>query len=97
MDSKKLFQPIINQLKQEILDDIKPLFEDLKRAYEPKKTIENLTRKETCAILKINLSTLWSWTKKGKLTSYGIGNRVYYKQSEVSDALIELKPNNQKK
>jgi len=81
MDKTNLLQPIIDQLKQEILDDIKPLFEDLKKSCEPKIPDENLTRKETCAILKINLSTLWSWTKKGKLVSYGCGNRVYYNKT----------------
>lgn len=40
---------------------------------------ELLTRTETAKILKVELTTLWSWTKKGKITAYGIGNRVYYK------------------
>jgi len=91
MEKIQLFQPFIDLLKQEILDEIKPLFEDLKKSYQPIKPIENLTRKETCAILKINLSTLWLWTKKGKLKSYGLGNRVYYKRTEVEEAVIELK------
>jgi len=96
MTTNNFFQPIINQLKQEILEGIKPLFEDLKKSYKPEIPDENLTRKETCAILKINLSTLWSWTKKEKLKSYGLGNRVYYKRSEVEAAIIELNPNNYK-
>ncbi|AWV96713.1 helix-turn-helix domain-containing protein [Arcticibacterium luteifluviistationis] len=44
---------------------------------------ELLSREETAKLLQINLSTLWSWTKKGKLTSYGIGSKVYYKYSEI--------------
>lgn len=91
MYKENIFQPIINRLKQEILAEIKPLFEDLKKSYQPKLPSENLTRKETCKILKINLSTLWVWTKKGKLKSYGIGNRVYYKRSEIEAAIVELK------
>ena len=39
---------------------------------------ELLSRTETAKILKVELTTLWSWTKKGKITAYGIGNRVYY-------------------
>ena len=31
---------------------------------------------ETCKLLKIKRTTLWGWTKKGKLTSYGLGNRI---------------------
>jgi hypothetical protein len=51
---------------------------------------ELLTRTETAKILKVELTTLWSWTKKGKLTAYGIGNRVYYKRGEIMKSLIIL-------
>ena len=51
---------------------------------------ELLTRTETAKILKIELTTLWSWTKKGKITAYGIGNRVYYKRGEIMKSLIIL-------
>lgn len=52
---------------------------------------ELLTRQETCKFLKIDQSTLWVWTNKGKVKAYGIGNRRYYKRSELMDALIPLK------
>ncbi|MDB4271074.1 helix-turn-helix domain-containing protein, partial [bacterium] len=52
--------------------------------------IELLTREETAKYLKISLSTLWHWSKKGKLTAYGIGNRVYYKRSEVEKGIIRI-------
>jgi hypothetical protein len=51
---------------------------------------ELLTRTETAKILKVNMTTLWSWTKKGKITAYGIGNRVYYKRGEITKALVIL-------
>jgi predicted site-specific integrase-resolvase len=52
---------------------------------------EILTRKETAELLNINLSTLWSWSKAGKLTSYGLGNKVFYKYSEILEkSLIKL-------
>lgn len=50
-----------------------------------------LTRKETCELFKVNYTTLWSWTKKGYLVAYQIGNRVYYKRNEVMSAMEELK------
>jgi hypothetical protein len=46
-----------------------------------------LSRKETCELLKINFTTLWKHTKSGKLKSYGIGNRVYYKKAEVLQSI----------
>ena len=51
---------------------------------------ELLTRTETAEFLKINFTTLWNWTKKGKVTAYGIGNRVYYKRGELNKALIQI-------
>ena len=55
-----------------------------------KKPTEFLTRAETAKLLQINLTTLWYWTKKGKLQSYGIGNRVYYKRSEIEESIIKI-------
>ncbi|MCF8423925.1 MAG: helix-turn-helix domain-containing protein [Bacteroidia bacterium] len=85
-----------------ILHDVSPeqitsLFEELKNQikvlnekFEPKTPTEYLTRNEVVDMLKCDLSTLWLWTKKGKLTSYGIGNRTYYKRTEVENAIICL-------
>ena len=52
--------------------------------------MELLTREETAKYLKISLSTLWHWSKKEILPSYGIENRVYYKRSEVESGLIRV-------
>ena len=49
-----------------------------------------LTRLETAKLLKINLTSLWKHTKSGKLISYGIGNRVFYKKDEVLKSLIRI-------
>ncbi|MEO6175638.1 MAG: helix-turn-helix domain-containing protein [Flavobacterium circumlabens] len=51
---------------------------------------ELLTRSEACSLLKINMTTLWNWSKKGKIISYGIGNRVYYKRAELMESLIRI-------
>ncbi|MDR6764471.1 putative DNA-binding transcriptional regulator AlpA [Flavobacterium sp. 2755] len=48
---------------------------------------EFLNRREACEILGINFTSLWKHTKSGKLKSYGIGNRVLYKRSEVLEAV----------
>ncbi|WP_339662345.1 MULTISPECIES: helix-turn-helix domain-containing protein [Flavobacteriaceae] len=46
-----------------------------------------LTRKETAEFLKINLTTLWNWTNKGRIISYGLGHRIYYNKQEIIDTL----------
>ena len=57
---------------------------DLKEKYENE---DLMTREEAAKFLKINLSTLYYWTKNGKLNSYGIANRRYYKKSEILTCL----------
>jgi hypothetical protein len=49
-----------------------------------------LSRAEACELLKINMTSLWKHTKSGKLTSYGIGNRVFYKKGEVLNSLVKI-------
>ena len=46
-----------------------------------------LIRDEVCKLLSINKTSLWKHTKSQKLKSYGIGNRVFYKYSEVLEAV----------
>ncbi|MDX1601963.1 MAG: helix-turn-helix domain-containing protein [Salinimicrobium sediminis] len=73
--------------------------QDVKRQLEAfKKELTNeqandelLTREEACQFLKINSSTLWAWTNKGKVKAYGIANRRYYKRSELMECLTVLK------
>lgn len=56
-----------------------------------KPEVELLNREEVCKMLSINKTTLWKYTKMGKLKSYGIGNRVLYKRNEVLECLTLLK------
>lgn len=79
---------------ENILEKISLLEEELKNIkdnFQPKKQEELMTRQEVADYFKINITTLWSWTNKSKLTSYGIGYRVYYKRSEVENSLIKIK------
>ena len=63
---------------------------ELKANFQPKVPEEFLTRNEVAELLKCDLSTLWNWTKKSKLISYGIGNRTYYKRTEIESAMVCL-------
>ncbi len=78
------------QLQTAISDDVREQLAELKKSFEPKTPEEYLGRKETADLLKINLSSLYNWTKKGRLKSYGISGKVYYRRSEVESTLIEL-------
>jgi excisionase family DNA binding protein len=46
-----------------------------------------LTPEEVCKLLSCKRTSLWKHTKSGKLKSYGLGNRVYYKRDEVLEAV----------
>ena len=80
------------QLTEAILKGVDQRINDLKANFQPKEPTDYLTRNEVKELLKVDLSTIHNYTKKGKLKSYGIGNRVYYKRHEVENV---LKPLNQ--
>ena len=52
----------------------------------------NSREKTALEILEIDLSTLHRWTQQGKIKAHAIGNRIYYKDSSIEEALIEIKP-----
>jgi hypothetical protein len=69
--------------------------EDLKKEL----TIQNenddlLTREQVLDLLKINASTLWHWTNKGRITVYKFANKCYYKRSELMTSITPLKQKN---
>ena len=87
---------------QQLAEALAPLLQDKNVTKNVEKNVENnepntepsndlVTRLQVCELLSINKTSLWKHTKSGKLKSYGIGNRVYYKRSEV---LAAVKPIN---
>ncbi len=84
-DLPKAMETILEKLSTLVVE-----LESIKQNFRPKEPIELLTREETAKYLKVSLTTLWHWSKKGILKSYGIGNRVYYKRSEVEASLQRI-------
>jgi hypothetical protein len=82
----------VEELQELIGSTVKKNVAELQQELQSKKfTEELLTREETCKFLKINSSTLWSYTNKGKVKCYGLGARRYYKRSELLECLSLLK------
>lgn len=79
---------IAEELLQAIRDIVREELEELKVNFQPKEPEEYLTRAEVSSLLKIDIGTVHNWSKSGKLTRYGIGNRVYYKRSDIEEAMI---------
>lgn len=86
----KIIQITPEELKDLISEGLKTQIEGLKRIQTSKDPDKLLTRAETAKLLRINLATLWAWSKSGKIQSVGIGNRVYYKRSDIEKALIKI-------
>lgn len=60
------------ELKQLIKEVIKEELIAFKKNLDIQGPDVLLTRTETCEFLKIDSSTLWRWTKRGKINCYGI-------------------------
>lgn len=61
---------------------------NLKQEKSP--TDELLTRQEVASYFKVNIATVRNWTIQGVLKKYGVGNRVYYKRSEIEMVPIHI-------
>jgi hypothetical protein len=75
------------QFQESIILGVKSELEKLSKEFQPKEPTEYLTRNQVKDLLDVDLSTVHNWTKRGKLQAYGIAGRVYYKRSEVEQAL----------
>lgn len=74
-------------ITNKVLEGLENRLEQLQRKNQQEQL---LTRTETAKYLKVDISTLHNWTKKGKLIAYGLGNRVYYKKDEIDEALVRI-------
>jgi len=74
---------------EQLAEVLRPMLQ--KTFSEPQQvTNELIGRNEACALLHCNLSTLRKHTKSGRLKSYGIGNRILYKKSEILESVSPI-------
>ncbi|HWY13353.1 MAG TPA: helix-turn-helix domain-containing protein [Bacteroidia bacterium] len=66
---------------------IEAKIDDLKKCISPKAQEDYMSRRDVAEFFKCDLSSIYLWSKAGKLKPYNIGNRVYFKRSEVEGAL----------
>jgi hypothetical protein len=91
-------QIAITQLTpQDLKQLIKEVIQEELASYEESLSnteVDRLNSREKTAIdiLDVDLSTLHRWTQQGKIKAHAIGNRIYYKDSSIEEALIEIKP-----
>lgn len=70
---------------------VQSLFNDFVKGLPTNNPDELLTPCQVCELLQIDNSTLWRWAESGKVQSYGIGSRRYYKKNELINSLIPLR------
>ena len=87
MESIQFISVTPEQLENKILQGVKSIFAQFSNPEEDKL----LSRKETAEFFQVDLVTIHNWTKKKKLRSHQIGNRVYYKKIELLECLTEVK------
>jgi hypothetical protein len=87
METIQFIQITPEQLQVAIIEGVRKELNELKKEFQPKEPTVYLSRHEVKQMLGINLATLNNWTKKGILTAYGIGGRIYYKRHEVEEAI----------
>jgi len=79
-------QELLKSFESIIKDEIKALQQE----FQPKAPPQYFTRKEVAKMFQVNLSTVHTWTKEGRLTPYGIGGRVYFLRKDVEKAIVKL-------
>ena len=52
---------------------------------------EYLTTVEVSKLFKISISTVHNWRKSGTLVACQIGGKVFFKRSDIDNAVVQLK------
>ena len=77
-------------LKNEIIADVKVILDDFLKHFKPVQPAEYLTRQQVAKMFDVDLSTVHNWCKSGKLKPLGIGSRVYFLRTDIEACLIPL-------
>jgi excisionase family DNA binding protein len=79
----------LTELADQITAKVKVELQELVRV--PNTQDQYLTRKETAKLLKVSLTTLNTWSKKGIIQAYQIEGKILYKRAEIENALSIVK------
>ncbi|GAA0735922.1 helix-turn-helix domain-containing protein [Gaetbulibacter jejuensis] len=78
-----------NSLPEDIRS-LKEKIQNIEKNLQPKEPSVYLSRNEVAEMLSVDLSTIHNWTKKGILTAFQIGGRIFYKRSNIEAAIQKL-------
>jgi len=81
-----------NDLANLIREGLKTEITELKKVLIPDNLESpHLSRIETAKYFGVSLNCINDWTRKGILKSYKVGQRVYYKRSELTNVMFNKK------
>jgi excisionase family DNA binding protein len=78
---------LVNRISESVKTQIQELSNYLKALTPTKNEKEFLTRKEVAELFKVSLVTIHEWCNSGVLKHYKVGNRTYFKYSELLETL----------
>ena len=93
----QMIQVTPNELANLISESVRTQIQELVNAStkeQPKTENDLLSRKETADFFKVSVVSIHTWMKDGIIKPYKIGNRTYFKKSELLNALVPLVSNN---
>jgi len=68
--------------------------EEIQEIVKNNENTELMKASEVCEYLKISKVTFLKWVKQGKIVGYHLGTRLFFKKSEIINALIDRNDNN---
>jgi len=89
METNMLIQISPEQLSQMIISGIKEELQKFQSVSGEKSNNKDLmTRKEVCDYLQCSQTSLWDWTRKGKIIATKVGKKkVLYRKNDVDTFL----------
>lgn len=88
--STKNIDDLIVDLANEVVGKIMELGLTEPKPNIGQKSKDLITRKEALKLLGVSTTTLWRWENQGKIKSYGVGGKRYFKQNELMESLTLL-------
>jgi len=91
METNMLIQISPEQLSQMIISGIREELQKFQSVSGEKSNNKDLmTRKEVCDYLQCSQTSLWDWTRKGKINAIKVGKKkVLYRKKDVDTFLNE--------
>lgn len=81
-------QELVDLFTESLKTQNQELLNVLKETQPIKEEKDFLTRKETANLFKVSLVTIHEWQNNGTIKVYKMGNRSYYKRSELLETLF---------